>query len=120
MQKQDFHIPSKLEATYSISHKLAKWIRRVFLLFAAVFVCRSFYRTMEKANEDNVLVKEEVHAPLKYRYPSMTFCYKFKHGHKDIVRNYYPELYEKWKNSSNNFFIVIVLVMIFYNILIEK
>ena len=37
----------------------------------------------------------------KMKYPSVTFCYKFKHGSKDVVQNYYPFLFEVAKQKGN-------------------
>ena len=89
---------------YSIIPKL---IRTGFLIFGISFVIYGFYRTMLKVSQQNILISEEVVVKEKFTYPSITFCYKYKHGGKDVFRNYYPSLYDKWKesgtlNSSDN------------------
>ena len=80
--------------------EFSKTIRIMFILFGIGFVFYGFYRTMVKVNQGNVLIREEVHAKQKHIYPSITFCYKFKHGTKDVLRNYYPLLYKKWQKSG--------------------
>ena len=82
------------------SHLVAKCIRAVFVLFGVVYVLYGFTKTMQKFSEGNVLVKEQVLSPTKYKYPSVTFCYKYKHGSKDVLHNYYPDLFRKWKQSG--------------------
>ena len=79
----------------------------MFILFGTGFVCYGFYKTMLKVHKGNVLIREEVRVKHKYTYPSITFCYKFKHGTKDVLRNYYPYLYNKWKNSGMFYYIII-------------
>ena len=44
---------------------------------------------------ENVLLKQEVHDLDKMRYPSITFCYTYKHGSKHASTNYLPYFYEK-------------------------
>ena len=79
---------------------VSKCIRTVFVLFGIVYVLYMFTRTMQKVKDGNVLVKEEVQSPTKYKYPSVTFCYKYRHGSKDVLHNYYPDLFRKWKKSG--------------------
>ena len=79
---------------------IAKGVRTAFVIFGIVYVIYGFIKTMQKFQEGNVNIKEEVISQKKYRYPSVTFCYKYKHGTKDVLHNYYPDLYEKWKNSG--------------------
>ena len=52
---------------------------------------------MVKVNQSHILINEEVVVAEKYTYPSITFCYKYKHGGKDVLKNYYPSLFDKWK-----------------------
>ena len=82
---------------YSLIPKL---IRTGFLIFGIGFVLYGFYRTMLKVSQQNILIAEEVVVKEKFTYPSITFCYKYKHGGKDVFRNYYPSLYNKWKKSG--------------------
>ena len=79
---------------------IPKLIRSGFLIFGIGFVLYGFYRTMLKVSRQNILIAEEVVVKEKFTYPSITFCYKYKHGGKDVFRNYYPSLYNKWKKSG--------------------
>ena len=79
---------------------IPKLIRSGFVLFGIAFVFYGFYRTMLKVSQKNILIREEVVVKEKFTYPSITFCYKYKHGGKDVFRNYYPSLYDKWKKSG--------------------
>ena len=81
---------------------IAKGVRTAFVIFGIVYVMYGFIKSMQKFQEGNVNIKEEVISQKKYRYPSVTFCYKYKHGTKDVLHNYYPDLYEKWKNSGKH------------------
>ena len=55
---------------------------------------------MIKVTEKTILIRKELVNEEKYRYPSITFCYKYKHGGKDVFMNYYPRVYEKWKKEG--------------------
>ena len=92
---------------------VAKSIRIAFVLFGIAYLLYSFTKTMQRVKEHHILVKDEVLSPLKYKYPSVTFCYKYKHGNKDVLNNYYPELYSKWKQSGNGSFILDVFLVFF-------
>ena len=83
------------------SHLIPKCVRIAFLLFAALFVCYGFYNTMDKVKQGNVLMKEEVQILPKLTYPSVTFCYKYRHGTKDVMKNYQIYLLDKWKRTGN-------------------
>ena len=76
---------------------IPKVIRVGFLFFGIGFVLYGFYGTMVKVNQSHILISEEVVVEEKYTYPSITFCYKYKHGGKDVLKNYYPSLFDKWK-----------------------
>ena len=80
--------------------KWTKSFRMIFVLLGIGYVLYSFSRTIQKYREGNVLVKQENKYFEKYRYPSVTFCYKFKHGSKDVMNNYYPSLYKKWQATG--------------------
>ena len=84
---------------------IAKGVRTAFVIFGIVYVMYGFIKSMQKFQEGNVNIKEEVISQKKFRYPSVTFCYKYKHGTKDVLHNYYPDLYEKWRKSGNAIFI---------------
>ena len=83
-----------LAVDYSV---IPKVIRCGFLFFGIGFVLYGFYGTMVKVNQSHILINEEVVVEEKYTYPSITFCYKYKHGGKDVLKNYYPSLFDKWK-----------------------
>ena len=87
------------------SRIIPKVVRSIFVLIALSFFCRAFHQTMIKAKQGNILIKEEVRVFPRYTYPSITFCYKYKHGSKDALRNYDPYLYERWKISGNSSFL---------------
>ena len=75
-------------------------VRGIFLIFGMTVVLYGFYGTMREVNQMKVLLQEEVEIKEKYLYPSITFCYKYKHGGKEALRNYYPFLFEKWKDQG--------------------
>ena len=84
-----------LQVDYSVIPKI---IRVGFLFFGIGFVLYGFYGTMVKVNQSHILMSEEVVVKEKYTYPSITFCYKYKHGDKNVLKNYYPSLFDKWKH----------------------
>ena len=88
------------DKSLEITKKGTKAVRIMFVLFGIGYVLYSFTRTLQKYKEGNVLAKQETKYFDKYRYPSITFCYKFKHGSKDVMNNYYPSLYKKWKATG--------------------
>ena len=53
-----------------------------------------------RASVTGQIVMDEVFVEERYTYPSITFCYKYKYGGKDVFQNYYPYLYEKWKKEG--------------------
>ena len=83
-----------------IMEKLTKAARIIFVLVSIVYVLYSFSRTLQKFNEGNTFAKQETKYFEKYRYPSVTFCYKFKHGSKVVKNNYHPSLYKKWQATG--------------------
>ena len=88
------------DKSVEITKKGTKAVRIIFVLFGIGYVLYSFTRTLQKYKEGNVLAKQETKYFDKYRYPSVTFCYKFKHGSKDVMNNYYPSLYKKWQATG--------------------
>ena len=77
------------------------FVRFLYIGVAICFVCFGYYETMLIAKQGNRHVKEEVTVLSKYRYPSITFCYVFKHGGKDVWSLYFRHFIEKWKQSGN-------------------
>ena len=75
-------------------------IKGIYIFLAVSFVCHGFYKTSMKLQEEQVLIKEVQLDPKKVKYPSVTFCYKFKHGGKDVFGTYYQKFYAKWKQSG--------------------
>ena len=75
-------------------------VRGIFVTFGMIVVLYGFYGTMREVNQMKVLLQEEVEIKEKYLYPSITFCYKFKHGGKEALRNYHSFLFEKWKDQG--------------------
>ena len=69
--------------TYSSENLLKlcfKLIRVAYIGIAIYYVCYGYYTTILMAKEANLMVKDEVSVLEKYRYPSLTFCYLYKHG----------------------------------------
>ena len=79
---------------------MLKFGRFLYIGGAFYFVCVGFYTTMLKVNENHVSIREEIQVLPKYRYPSLTFCYTFKHGGKDVMEMFYQHLFDKWKQSG--------------------
>ena len=75
-------------------------VRGIFVTFGMIVVLYGFYGTVREVNQMKVLLQEEVEIKEKYLYPSITFCYKFKHGGKEALRNYHSFLFEKWKDQG--------------------
>ena len=79
---------------------VSKVIRGGFVIFGICMVCVGFYNTLLQVSQRNILMRQELFHEEKYRYPSITFCYKYKHGGKDVFQNYYPHVYKKWKTAG--------------------
>ena len=78
------------------------FVRCVYVVVAAVIVCRGFYHAYEKFKSEDVSTRQEYNSVDKLRYPSITFCYKYKHGSKRAIDNYLPRLAEKAKNKGKH------------------
>ena len=87
---------------YSSNHKTRKVrkaslsfiisvVRCIYVLVAAAIVCRGFYHAIEKFISEDVSTRQEYHTIERRRYPSITFCYKYKHGTKRVIDNYLPK-----------------------------
>ena len=79
---------------------IPKLIKSGFVIFGIVMVCFGFYKTMIRASQRSILIREEVIIEDKHTYPSITFCNKYKYGGKNVFRNYYPYLYQHLRNSG--------------------
>ena len=55
---------------------------------------------ISKMMSQDVFTRREVKVAEKLRYPSVTFCYKYKHGSKRVFDNYLPRLYEQAKKNG--------------------
>ena len=93
----------ELKDSLKITHLVTKLVRTGFVIFGVVYVLYGFAKTMQKFKAGNVLVKEEIFYPQKYVYPSITFCYKYKHRGKNIINAYFQDLFEKLKQSGKLF-----------------
>ena len=91
--------------------KFALW---VYLLLALTFVGHGLYKTIIKMKAEHILAKETHLLPDKIEYPSITFCYKYKHGGKDALGTYYKNFFEKWKRSGKCTCYVYFTLDIFY------
>ena len=81
-------------------NKVINAIEIVYIAFATGLLCHGFFETIDKMNEGNILVKEEVRVLPKIKYPSITFCYKYKHGTKLAIHTYNSHFTENWKRSG--------------------
>ena len=77
-----------------------KVINITYIVFASCLVCYGLYKSIERMKEGKVLVREEVRVLPKMKYPSVTFCYKYKHGRKEAMQTYRSHFIEKWKKSG--------------------
>ena len=82
---------------------LAKAIRCAYIVFGTSLVCYGLLKTIEKVTEGNILVKEGVRVLANIKYPSVTFCYKYKHGSKDAEDTYNLYFAEEWKKSGKRY-----------------
>ena len=71
-----------------------------YLIFAAIFVCYGFYNTIVKIQQHSIGIKYGVQVVPKIKFPSVTFCHKYKHGGKNALLTYTHQLFEKWKKSG--------------------
>jgi len=74
--------------------------RFLYLVIAIVVVSRGFYKAYRKMIEEDLSYRQEIQFNKTMRYPSVTFCYKYNHGSKKVMDNYFSEFYEKSRNSG--------------------
>ena len=77
--------------------------RCMYVVIAAMVVCHGFYNAYQKMMTEAVLIRHENQAVDKLRYPSITVCYKYKHGSKLVFDNFLPRFYEEAKRKGNLF-----------------
>ena len=94
--------------------------RFLYLVIATGVVCHGFINSYEKMREQRVLLKEEILVLDKMRYPSITFCYKYKHGSKEAVRNYYPYLFEKAKHEGTDIYLISCRVYLLWGVRVKQ
>ena len=80
---------------------LLKFARVIYVVIAAVVVCHGFYNAYLKHKAQDVSTRQEYQVPDKLRYPSVTFCYKYKHGTKRVFNNFLPRFYGVAKKNGN-------------------
>ena len=85
----------------SCSMRMLKFVRILYLVIAVVITCNACFKSIRKMKEANVLSNEETRVLDHMRYPSITFCYKYKHGSKRAEENYLPYLFENGKHEGN-------------------
>ena len=83
-----------------IVNAVVKCLRIAYLIFAAVFVCHGLYNTILKVQNQHISVASGVDVVSKFKFPSVTFCHKYKHGSKNALLTYSNKLFGKWKNSG--------------------
>ena len=76
------------------------FVRCVYVVVATIIVCRGFYHAYEKFRSEDVSTRQEYNSVDKLRYPSITFCYKYKHGSKRAFDNYLLRLAKKAKHEG--------------------
>ena len=84
----------------NILHWILRLARIVYIAFAIYFVTFGYYKTLMVAKEGRRNLQEEVTVLEKYRYPSITFCNKFKHGQKNVWSLYYLNLLKRFIDSG--------------------
>ena len=80
--------------------KLITYTRYLYLLIGMVLVCLGFYNAYFKFQSEDVSTRQEYKTSDQKRYPSLTFCYKYKHGTKRMIDNYLPKFYEEAKRRG--------------------
>ena len=85
-------------------------VRCIYVLVAAGIVCRGFYHAIEKFISEDVSTRQEYHTVERRRYPSITFCYKYKHGTKRVIDNYLPKFKDKAKEKGTSNVCLILLL----------
>ena len=83
-----------------------KILENAYLICAAVLVCYGLSNTIVKVQEQNIGVKFGVEVVPKIKFPSITFCYKYKHGSKNALLTYNNQLFQKWQKSGNTFYLL--------------
>ena len=76
------------------------FVRRIYFLIATVVVCREIYQGYMKFKKEDVSNRKENRAFDNLRYPSITFCYKYKHGSKHIFNYQQSSVYEQAKKKG--------------------
>ena len=76
------------------------FVRFLYVVVATGIVCRGFYHAYKKFISEDVSTRQEYNTVDKLRYPSITLCYKYKHGSKRILDNYLPKFTEKAQNEG--------------------
>ena len=77
-------------------------VRFVYLAIAIVVVCKGIYNGYKKMIEEDLSYRQEVQINDAMRYPSVSFCYKYNHGTKNVIDNYFPKFFEVAKNDGNS------------------
>ena len=80
---------------------IVKCIKVAYLICAIAFVCYGLYNTIEKLRHQHISVASGVEVVSKFKFPSVTFCYKYKHGSKNALLTYNNQLFGKWNKSGN-------------------
>ena len=76
-------------------------IRYVYVGIAFGLVCNAFYKEYVKFIKEDVSRRQEYKTSEQRRYPSITFCNKYKHGSKHVIDNYLSKFVEKAKANGN-------------------
>ena len=76
---------------------LVRALRYLYITIAVLYALYSMFRTFKKIQEGRTVVSISELDLREYLYPSVTMCFKFKDGIKDII----PSLWiDKWKDTG--------------------
>ena len=87
---------------FSCLLQLLFFARYIYIVIAMVLVCHGFYQAYIKFKNEDVSTRQEYQALDKLRYPSVTFCNKYKTGSKRVFDNFLPKFYEVARTKGIN------------------
>ena len=88
--------------TVGYLNKFIKFTRYLYVIIAMILVILGFYNAYDKFQSEDVSTRQEYRTSAQRRYPSITFCYKYKHGTKRAIDNYLPKFYEVAKRKGTH------------------
>lgn len=76
-------------------------IKLLYIIFASIMIWHLGIGIWEQIRQGRIHVQEHNRVLPKIKYPSITFCYKYKHGSKKAIHTYSSYFAESWKQSGN-------------------